>query len=386
MRLLGRRISRGLAATLACIALGAAPLTASANLLQGGIAFGGLFTTTGGTGLGDATGLNIGFSLVTAASGDFAPAAGINATYSPLTLNSSGTPVTPLWEVVAGAITYPFDLLDLSVDLQDADSLFLSGAGTLTATGFDPTPGAWTFSGQRGNIFLTLSSITGVVADADVPEPGTLGMLLLAALVSCAVILRRRRAAPFAAALALAVGTPVTASAITADPMIDPGSELAMFGSLAPTGGTDLASATGLTFASPVIIAAGANDFAFSVGGNATYFDFDFAAPVLGTILSFAGGGAFTATSVTVDVQTPTALGLTLDGVWSLGGFADTPGILRLTADSLFGLSTFSSAGIISVIPSVSPVPVPGALALFAPAIVALYTRRRRPRLAAARR
>ncbi|MBT8446633.1 MAG: hypothetical protein HKO62_13115 [Gammaproteobacteria bacterium] len=386
---LRRRVRRGLAATLACIALGTAPLPASATLLQGAIGFGGLFNPTGGTDLSDATGISIGFSIVTAATGDFVPAIGNNVTWSPLTFNPANTPLASLWQVTAGLVTYSFDLLNVTVDSQDAAALFLSGSGSLLATGFDPTPGAWSFSGQSGNVFFTFSSISGVVTDADLAEPGTLLILFLTILVGLPV-LRRRRAAPVAAALALAAAMPMTASASVPLP-IDENSELAMFGTAAPTGGTDFASATGLTFASPVIIAAGVNDFAFAVGGNATYSDFDFASPVLGTIMTFSGGGSFTASAVTVDLQTPTALGLTLDGVWALTGFDFTPGTLTLTADNLFGLTAFSSSGVITAAPtatsttgvpfaSIASVPIPGALVLFGPALVALEARRRRRR------
>ncbi len=160
----------------AIFALGAFQVPASATFIDGGIGFGGLFTPTGGTGLdlSDATGIDIGFSVVTTATGDFGPALGSNATFNQLDFNPANTPVTPLWSVVAGAITYSFDLLDVSLDFQDADQINLSGTGIVMANGFDDTPGAWTFSGQQGNIFFTFSSIT--IAE-NVAEPSTILLL-----------------------------------------------------------------------------------------------------------------------------------------------------------------------------------------------------------------
>ena len=159
---------------------------------------------------------------------------------------------------------------------------------------------------------------------------------------------------------------------------IDAGSELAFFGTYTPTGGADLTSATGLVFPAPAIIAAGANDFAFAVGGNAAFAGFDFNPAALGTILTFSNGGAFTAANIVTDVQTTQSLDLTLAGIWSLNGFDDTIGRLVLTADALGGLYTFSAAGTVSPLSIPGEVPLPGAMLLFASALAALGLSRRR--------
>lgn len=148
---------------------------AQADFITGGIGFGGLFTLTGGADLGTATGINVGFSIVTAANGDFLPTLGANATFLPLVFAPPNTPIAPLWTVVAGATTYSFDLANVSIDAQNMSSLALSGTGTLMATGFDATPGTWTFTGnQAGQILLSFSSVTAAVA---VSEPATLALL-----------------------------------------------------------------------------------------------------------------------------------------------------------------------------------------------------------------
>ena len=169
---------QGILASLAVCVL-FAPLSAIAAPIIGAIGFGGLFTPSGGTGddLSDATGIDIGFTQVTAATGDFAPALGQNAAYSHIDFIPATTPVTPLWTVNAGPMSYSFDLASLSLDFLDDDEINLSGAGTIHATGFDDTPGSWTFSGQQGSIFFTFSGIT-TAGSTPVSEPITLALLI----------------------------------------------------------------------------------------------------------------------------------------------------------------------------------------------------------------
>ncbi|MEM7081372.1 MAG: PEP-CTERM sorting domain-containing protein [Pseudomonadota bacterium] len=181
------RLRTRLATLMAIFALASFQAPAMAGFIEGGIGFGGLFTPTGGTGLGDATGISFGFSTVTTATGDFAPAAGEFASFNDLDFNPANTPITPLWSVTAGGINYAFDLLDISLDFQDADEINLSGTGILSATGFDDTAGTWTFSGQNGSVFFTFSSIT--IAES-VSEPSTL-LLLGLGLVGVAAVRRR---------------------------------------------------------------------------------------------------------------------------------------------------------------------------------------------------
>jgi hypothetical protein len=54
------------------------------------------------------------------------------------------TPTPGLWSV--GGFT--FDLASSTVVLQNADFLIISGTGTLSGNGFDPTEGTWNFTSQ----------------------------------------------------------------------------------------------------------------------------------------------------------------------------------------------------------------------------------------------
>ncbi len=169
-----------------------------------------------------------------------------------------------------------------------------------------------------------------------------------------------------AAGLVLAGAMPAAASAAS----ISVGSEIAFFGDFDIVGGSDLSSATGMGFSNPVDITAATGDFAGADSGSATFSDFSFDPASLGTILTFANGGAFEATSVDVSFQTANALTLTFTGIWSLDGFDDTAGGLTLSADSLGGLSVFSGTGAV--------VPVPGALLLLGSALFGLGAVRRK--------
>ena len=167
----------------------ASPMSAIATPITGAIGFGGMYTPTGGTGLdlGDATGLNEGFASVTAASGDYLPALGSGAVFNAVVFSPTNTPIVPLWTVDKGTIIYSFSLLALSVDFQDPDQINLTGSGVVSATGFEDTPGQWTFSGNQSSIFYTFSSIT---QSTPVPAPATL--LLLVAGVAVIGLSRRR--------------------------------------------------------------------------------------------------------------------------------------------------------------------------------------------------
>lgn len=177
----------------------------------------------------------------------------------------------------------------------------------------------------------------------------------------------RGRGLTMAALLMMTAALSVSASAA----FISDNSEISLIGgTYTPTGGTGLHDATGLA-ANPSLIAAGVNDFTSAVGGLATFSPFDFATG--GLIFTFAGGGAFTATAISIELQTATALDLLMTGVFSLDGFDDTAGSVAFTADAMAGLFTYSAVGTVEA----APIPVPGALLLLGSALAVLGIRRR---------
>jgi len=163
-------------AAISTLLLGAAPLTATAALIVGDLTFSGDFSPTGGTGLGDATGLDfIGDDFVVDGSnGDFA---GISAgdtgfiqdfQFSPLL----PSPVNPLWSIGG----FEFALEAITVVFQNDLFLILDGSGTLRAAGFDDTPGTWSLTANvAGTLFNFSAGSTS--ARAPVPEPDTLALL-----------------------------------------------------------------------------------------------------------------------------------------------------------------------------------------------------------------
>lgn len=104
--------------------------------------------------------------------------------FSPLTLTN------PLWAVDFGGILYEFALETLSVDFQSGTFLNLSGTGTVSATGFDDTPGVWTFSMQRAGAEFSFSSTTDT-RPRPMPEPGITALFGIGLILTG--LARRRR-------------------------------------------------------------------------------------------------------------------------------------------------------------------------------------------------
>ncbi|HKS37431.1 MAG TPA: hypothetical protein VJW76_09595 [Verrucomicrobiae bacterium] len=154
---------------------------ANAIPISGEVHFVGSFSPTGGAGLGDATGLSFGPSYVFTTSGSFSSLAAFSSalfnsiTFAPL---SPGT----LW--TAG--DFSFALENVTIDLQSATQLNLSGTGMLTGpVGYDPTPGTWNFQGggSAGFTFRTDNTAT-------VPDGGSALLLLGVALAGVGVCRR----------------------------------------------------------------------------------------------------------------------------------------------------------------------------------------------------
>ena len=96
---------------------------------------------------------------------------------------STATP--GLWSVDG----FTFDLDASVVVLQNADFLLISGTGTITGNGFDPTPGTWSFTAQspKANGVFSFSSSDGFTA----PDGGST-VALLGLGLTCIWMIRRK--------------------------------------------------------------------------------------------------------------------------------------------------------------------------------------------------
>ncbi len=117
--------------------------------------------------------------------------AGATGDFSGLTLGTAATftnlvidPFAPqgLWAVGG----FSFDIGTLSVDFRNADTISLSGLGSISGAGFDTTEGRWTLSANE----LTFSAFT---VASSVPAPGLLALVGLG-LVGVAASRRLKKA------------------------------------------------------------------------------------------------------------------------------------------------------------------------------------------------
>ena len=91
------------------------------------------------------------------------------------------TPTPGLWSVGG----FSFDLDTATIDTQNSHLLSITGTGTLSGAGFDPTPGTWAFSAQSAagihQASFTFSADTNT--GPGVPDGGSAVALLGIALV-----------------------------------------------------------------------------------------------------------------------------------------------------------------------------------------------------------
>jgi hypothetical protein len=127
--------------------------------------------------------------------GTFAGTFGASVTWSGFSWPSNVL-VAPLWTFVSGANTYSFDLASVSISSQTNSFLNLMGSGTLHVTGFDDTPGLWSFTisnpggGAHPNFVFTFANSQTA---AGVPDGGMTVALLGIAFVGLEGLRRKLR-------------------------------------------------------------------------------------------------------------------------------------------------------------------------------------------------
>ena len=135
---------------------------------------------------------NAGFSSVTSATGDIAlfVSPGDQATMAQPWIFNPSTATAGLWS--AGGFT--FDLLSSTIVTQNASTLVITGSGTVSGNGFDPTAMDWSLTTQSsgGQTRTTFSFSANGVA-VGVPDGGSAIALLGIALIGIEVLRRKRR-------------------------------------------------------------------------------------------------------------------------------------------------------------------------------------------------
>jgi VPDSG-CTERM motif len=172
------------------------PVITASNPITGLIDMSGT-ATLNDTLLGSATAATAftGVTVGGAPTGTFAGTFGASVTWSGFSWPSNVL-VAPLWTFMFGANTYSFDLANVSVSSQSNSFLNLMGSGTLHVTGFDDTPGLWSFTisnpggGAHPNFDFTFAN-----SQTAVPDGGATIALLGIALVGVEVLRRKLMAA-----------------------------------------------------------------------------------------------------------------------------------------------------------------------------------------------
>ena len=153
----------------------------------------GRYTTDTGD-LANATAIDFSIAWTTGGTGSYASAASAHyeVSYHDFTFAPSpAAPVNPLWWFTDGYSTYSFVMNSVDVVTQTATALDLIGYGVLNITGYDPTPGSWSFTTTCRNAQCTGRFKFSAEA-TDVPEPGSLALIGLG-LIGIGIARRRRQ-------------------------------------------------------------------------------------------------------------------------------------------------------------------------------------------------
>ncbi len=158
---------------------------------------GGTTLVPQGSALGSVSGVGLdNLGSILTGSGSFAGTAGAaNVSFTGFNIQNGAVSISPLWSFTIGAVAYSFDLAQMTVTTKSDASLVISGTGFLHITGFDTTPGTWSYQinsttpdGKQngvGGIFSYQSSNTAI------PDGG-MTVVLLGAALSGLYVFRRK--------------------------------------------------------------------------------------------------------------------------------------------------------------------------------------------------
>ena len=156
------------------------PLSANADYIEGDITF-------GGSAVGDdwttATLIDFLFVNVTGGIGDFGSVAPgtIVLIQDPFVFDPTGSGyvslINPFWAFTSGGLDYSFSLEDWTINDRTESYLDLSGYGTVSITGFEPTAFNWTLSLDEAG--TALAAVFMKNSPTTVPEPGTLALFAI---------------------------------------------------------------------------------------------------------------------------------------------------------------------------------------------------------------
>lgn len=179
-------------ASLALVAALATPAALHATMMNGQFSIQGSVSTDAvnhvlsfvptsiETGIGTQTGS---FSTLLT-DGEFATSGTPTINYDPYIAGSAFFGIGPLNAVI--------NTLTESTSVIDGHTVYgFSGMGTLSAAGFDDTPGSFTFSTQDSGV-VTFSATT--IAGSPVPEPSTLALFGTGAFGLAGIVSRKLRA------------------------------------------------------------------------------------------------------------------------------------------------------------------------------------------------
>ena len=164
-------------------------LSAGATMISGSISFSGT-TTFDIYNLNRATQfLSFSYAEVSGGDGDYSSVlAGTSVTFNPFGFRAPNVTATPfkLWTFDFGGDTFSLFATSITVSFSNKNNIVVEGSGIAYITGYDPTPGFWSVTGNSAGTTASFSASAEFV-----PEPATM-LLFGGGLVGIGIFARRK--------------------------------------------------------------------------------------------------------------------------------------------------------------------------------------------------